>query len=153
VSQNPRLTPLTPREELAFLKEIHGGDFARIFHDLREAFGLLQARSQMLLGLATICLTITGFSGPRMAASNPVSRFFIGFGLFWVLLSIVAIVVGPLRLRWMTAWRAGSMEDTLVAHLVRRGVKTRLYRAATVMLLTGLSGYLLSLLFYLATVE
>ncbi len=70
-----------------------------------------------------------------------------------IAVSIVAIVVGPLRLRWMTAWRAGSMEDTLVAHLVRRGVKTRLYRAATVMLLTGLSGYLLSLLFYLATVE
>ena len=144
---------LHPKEELEFLMEIHGGDIAKIFCFLRDAFSLLQARSQMLLGLATICLTITGFSGPRMAASNPLSRFFIGFGLVFVLLSIAAIVVGPLRLRWMTEWKADSIDETLVENIIRRGVKTRLYRIATFLLLTGLTGYLLSLVFYLTIVE
>lgn len=148
-----RLIKLSPEKELEFLKEIHRGDTSQIFCYLRDTFALLQARSQMLLGLATICLTITGFSGPRMAESNPFSRFFIGFGLAFVLLSIIAIMAGPLGLRWMTEWRADTIDETLVENIVRRGVKTRLYRIATALLMVGLTGYLLSLICYLTTVE
>ncbi len=144
---------LSPEEELAFLKEIHGEDYGALFAFLREAFALLQMRAQMLLGLATICLTITGFSGPRMAQSNAFSRFFIGFGLLFVLASVAAIVAGPLHLRWMTAWRADSLDETLIQNIRRRDAKTRLYKIATVLLLIGLTGYLLSLGFFLMTVE
>jgi hypothetical protein len=140
---------LNPSEELVFLKEIYGNDSGKLFAALREAFSILQTRSQMLLGLATICLTITGFSGPRMAASNPLSRFFIGFGLSFVLAAVIAVVAGPLRFRWVTAWKADSLDETLIENIRRRDSKTRLYRIATFLLLTGLTGYLLSLLFYL----
>lgn len=143
---------LSTAEEAAFIKEIHGGDYSAVFRYLRESFALLQARSQMLLGLATICLTITGFSGPRMAQSNPFSRFFIAFGLVFVLASVAAVVAGPLSLRWITSWRGETLDDTLIANLLRRDSKTRLYRLSTVLLLTGLTGYLLSLIFYLTTV-
>ena len=75
------LKKLRPEEELEFLQEIHGEkNYAKLFAVLKDGFFLLQARAQMLLGLSTICMTITGFSGPRMAASNNLSRFFIGFG-------------------------------------------------------------------------
>ena len=147
------LKRLTPEEEVEFLKEIHGDDMPQLFNVIKEGFVLLQTRSQMLLGLATICLTITGFSGPRMAQSNSVSRFFIGFGLFFVLMAIIAVVAGPLRLRWMTEWKAGDIQQTLVENIVRRNSKTLLYRIATFLLLTGLAGYLLSLVFYLLSVE
>ncbi|MGE4490256.1 MAG: hypothetical protein AB7E95_12005 [Kiritimatiellales bacterium] len=140
---------LNPTEELAFLKEIYGDDSGKLFAALREAFSILQTRSQMILGLATICLTITGFSGPRMAASNALSRFFIGFGLSFVLAAVIAVVAGPLRFRWVTAWKADSLDETLIENIRRRDSKTRLYRIATFLLLTGLTGYLLSLLFYL----
>jgi len=148
------LRKLSPEEELEFLKEIHGHDApSRLFAVLRDSFALLQTRAQMLLGLATICLTITGFSGPRMAASNGWSRFFIGFGLSFVLFSVMALVAGPLRLRWMTAWKAGDIEQTLLLHLRQRNLRTGFYRAAMVLLLVGLTGYLLSLIFYLSVVE
>ncbi|WP_372846290.1 hypothetical protein [Pontiella sp.] len=147
------LKKLNPKEELAFLKEIHGADHSKLFGVLREAFTLLQTRAQMLLGLATICLTITGFSGPRMAQSNGVSRFFIGFGLIFVLAAVAAVLVGPLRFRWVTAWRADTMDETLIENIRRRDSKTRWYRVATFLLLVGLTGYLLSLVFYLSTVE
>jgi hypothetical protein len=120
---------------------------------LKDSFSLLQARAQMLLGLATICLTITGFSGPRMAASNGWSRFFIGLGLSFVLLSVMALVAGPLRLRWMTAWKAEDVDQTLLLHLRQRNLRTVFYRAAMVLLMIGLTGYLSSLVFYLAIVE
>lgn len=145
---------LSPSEELEFLKEIHGPDhYIGLFATIREAFTILQTRSQMLLGLATICLTITGFSGPRMAQSNGISRFFIGFGLSFVLASIIAVVAGPLRFRWITAWKAGTLDETLIENIMRRDQKTRLYRLATTLLMIGLSGYLLSLIVYLTTVE
>lgn len=147
------LRKLTSEEELNFMKEIHGDDTARLFSVLKESFVLIQTRSQMLLGLATICMTITGFSGPRMAASNPYSRFFIGFGLSFVLASVIAVVVGPLRLRWLTAWRAESLDETLLENLRRRDSKTKFYRIATLLLLIGLTGYLLSLIFYLFSVD
>jgi hypothetical protein len=147
------LRKLKPEEELAFMKEIHGADdYAKLFAVVKDSFTLIQTRAQMLLGLATICLTITGFSGPRMAQSNTYSRFFIGFGLSFVLASVIAIVVGPLRLRWLTAWRADSLDETLLENLQRRDSKTRFYRIATLLLLIGLTGYLLSLIFYLSTV-
>lgn len=144
---------LLPREEVEFLKEIHGEDYGKLFAAMREAFAILQTRSQMLLGLATICLTITGFSGPRMAASNPLSRFFIGFGLSFVLASVIAVVAGPLRFRWVTSWRADTLDETLIENIRRRDSKTRLYRLATFLLLVGLTGYLLSLIFYLTVVR
>ena len=148
------LKKLNPEEELEFLKEIHGGDdYGKLFQVLKESFSLLQTRAQMLLGLATICLTITGFSGPRMAASNAWSRFFIGFGLTFVLLSVMALVAGPLRLRWMTRWMAGDIEQTILLHLHQRNLRTTYYRIAMFLLLVGLTGYLLSLIFYLSTVE
>ncbi|MBL7016396.1 MAG: hypothetical protein ISR84_02440 [Kiritimatiellales bacterium] len=144
---------LSPSEELAFLKEIYGPDhYIGLFAAIREAFTILQTRSQMLLGLATICLTITGFSGPRMAVSNSFSRFFIGFGLSFVLAAVVAVVIGPLRFRWVTAWKADTLDQTLVENIRRRDLKTRWYRMATFLLLTGLTGYLFSLIFYLLTI-
>jgi hypothetical protein len=144
---------LTPREEIEFLKEINGEDYSKLFGSVKESFALLQTRSQMLLGLATICLTITGFSGPRMAQSNAFSRFFIGFGLSFVLAAVVAVVAGPLRLQWMTAWKADTLDETLTENIRRRDSKTRLYKIATALLLTGLTGYLLSLIFFLIAVE
>lgn len=147
------LKKLSPEEELEFLKEIHGNEYSKLFGVLKDSFALLQTRAQMLLGLATICLTITGFSGPRMAASNGWSRFFIGFGLTFVLLSVMALVAGPLRLRWMTAWKAEDVERTLLLHLEQRNARTRFYRVAMFLLLVGLTGYLLSLIFYLTVVE
>ncbi len=144
------LRKLSPEEELEFLKEIHGADdSAKLFSELKDAFALLQTRAQMLLGLATICLTITGFSGPRMAQSNVYSRFLIGFGLIFVMLSVIVLAAGPLRLRWMTAWKAGDVDQTLIEHLCRRNQRTRFYRVALVLLMVGLTGYLLSLVFYL----
>ncbi len=136
------------------MKEIHGADdYGKLFAVVKDSFTLVQTRAQMLLGLATICLTITGFSGPRMAQSNAYSRFFIAFGLSFVLASVIAIVVSPLRLRWLTAWRAESLDETLLENLRRRDSKTRFYRIATLLLLIGLTGYLLSLIFYLSIVE
>lgn len=136
---------LTPEEELRFLKEIHGQrGAAGIFDWLRDAFAVLQTRAQMLLGLVTICLTITGFSGPKVAESGPLSRFFVFFGVISVLVSALLLLCGPLQIRWMSQYGAGSMDDTLLQLIRRRDRRTVLYHLAVAWLLAGLTGYVLS---------
>ena len=136
---------LTPEEELQFLKEIHGQAWVTAILDgLRDSFTVLQTRAQMLLGLVTICLTITGFSGPKVAESGALPRFFVFLGVVSVLVSALVVLCGPLHIRWMTQYRAEQMDTTLVHLIRRRNRRTCLYHLAVAWLLVGLTGYVLS---------
>lgn len=141
---------LTPREELRYLYELYGaGDHARIYTILTDALNVLQSRSQMLLSLIAICLTITGFSGRQIAAANLFARIGIGFGLAFVLLSALIILVGPLRIEWATQIRAGNIEESLLLLIERRNKRTFRYHMASIFLIIGLTGYVVSVLEYL----
>jgi hypothetical protein len=146
------LRPLTPAEELAFLKEIHGTPaIAEIFAGVRDSLTVLQTRSQMLLGLITICLTVTGFSGRQIAETGWLSRGSVLVGVLSVLVAAVILIAGPLQVRWVTQYRAETVDATLVTLIERRNRKTTQYQLAAVWLLVGLIGYVLSLAFYLAS--
>lgn len=141
---------LNADDEVAFLRELHRDPEAeKVLTTLRGAYAVLQTRSQMLLGLATICLTITGFSGPQIAASGVAARSFIVLGVGSVLVTALLLVAGPLQVRWMTQRRGASMDATLAELVRRRNVKTRLYHLATGFLVVGFTAYVLALATYL----
>jgi hypothetical protein len=141
---------LSPAHELHFIKEIYGPDATDVhFGLLREAFALLQTRSQMLLGLITICLTITGFSGQKIAESGRLSKIGVFVGVISVLISALIIFCGPLQIRWLTQYRADSVETTLLELIRRRNTRTYQYYTAMGCLVVGLSGYVLSFAAYL----
>ena len=141
---------LTPEEELRYLHELYGADnHARLVTLLTDALNVLQSRSQMLLSLIAICLTITGFSGRQIAAANLFARTGIGVGLAFVLLSALIILVGPLRIEWATQMRSGSVEESLLLLIRRRNARSARYHAASVFLILGLTGYVASVLEYL----
>ena len=143
---------LTPAEELAFLKEIYGSTTVEgIVASLRDSFNVLQARAQLLLSLIAICLTITGFSGRQIAASGVLARIFIGAGVLAVLVAAVILFTGPLLVQWITAYRAESLDHTLIQLIERRNQRTARYHAAVISLLIGLTGYVLSIVAYLLT--
>ncbi len=140
----------TPEEEVAYLLKIHGKDnHSKVFDVVVKQFDVLQNRAQLLLGLITITLTITGFSGPKIAASSLFSKVCIIYGLTFVLLSAVLILMGPLQLRWGTSRCADSISESL-AHLIdRRNQRTQRYHWASALLVVGLSGYVGSVIGYL----
>ena len=141
---------LEPKEELDYLKSIYGSENVKeLYGHLREAFGTLQSRSHVLLSLVTICLTITGFSGPSIAASGMVSKFAMVVGLCLVLSAAVCLLVGAFDLQWITRYRGDGIDDSLVQLLERRNRRTRIYRIATVMLVSGLTSYVLSVVVYM----
>lgn len=97
--ENTKINSLSPAEELEYLKTIYGENQAeKLFAQLTDSFNVIQNRAQMLLSLITITLTITGFSGPKIAESSLFARLSIAFGLAFVLLSALILMAGPLRL-------------------------------------------------------
>jgi len=143
------LRMLKPEEELDYLKEVHGDNYSKLFAVLIGHFDVLQSRAQMLLGLITICLTVTGFSGPSIAASGWIAKMLLAFGLSFVLLASFLLVMGPLQLRWGTQRRAATVPESLVALIEIRNRRTRRYHIASAILVVGLAGYMGSLLVYM----
>lgn len=140
---------LEPAEELNYLKELYGEDRAKILAWVTNAFDVLQQRSSLLLSLVAVVLTITGFSGPTIAASGFFSKICIGYGLSFVLISAIVVLAGPLQLRWATQWRAETLDDSLVQLIARRNARTRKYHLAFALLCIGLTGYVGSVIGYL----
>ncbi len=118
---------------------------------LMTQFNVLQTRSQVLLTVSTLALTITGFSGPRIAESGDFPRVAMAVGLVFVLASMLLILGGSLRIRWVTQFRApaGGGDEALVAQIVcHRDRKTRLFFVELCLLLAGLAAYVAAVVAY-----
>jgi len=141
---------LTPDQELDFLKQIYGSDRSdKLIEILTDSFNVLQNRAQMLLSLITITLTITGFSGPRIAESSLVARISIAFGLAFVLISALILMAGPVRINWCTRSKSVDIDQTLVKLIVQRNTRTNRYHLASITLVIGLIGYVSSVISFL----
>jgi len=130
------------------LLELHHGDAARTYDVVRQQFMVLQQRSQLLLTLATITLTITGFSGPKMVQSGIFARWAMGIGLTLVLASVLVLLHG-LRVKWLSQFDAGSPEATLAEAIAYRDRKTARYQAEIALLAVGIASYVVAVIAYL----
>lgn len=145
---------LSAEAEVAFLREIQADpSTAAIVDIVRNAFHTLQLKSQLLLSLIAICLTITGFSGPRIAAAGGFARWGLALGLVGALASAVVLLQGPLRLRWVSSHRPGDFDQCLAALLRERNSRSRDYRRALLLLAVGLSFYVGAVVVYLVRGE
>src|SRR5258708_27207082 len=106
----------TPEQEADHLLRMHGGvpGFSQCLQVVRAQFLVIQTRCQLLLTLATITLTITGFSGPKIASSGLFSRIAMAAGLVLVLAAVV-ILLSTLRIRWLTQFIEADERATLAA--------------------------------------
>lgn len=113
-------------------------------------FTTMQTRSQLLLTLGTITLTITGFSGPKIAESSIIARWGLGVGLSLVLVAIL-VLLGNLRIHWLSEFLTGDAARDLAAMIRHRNAKTRWYRAQISLLGAGLVFYVGAIIAYLGS--
>jgi hypothetical protein len=146
-----RRAKLSAEEEAARLYGMYSGTdrLARCIEFLRHHFDVIQARSQLLLTLATIALTITGFSGPKIAETGAFSRAAMVVGIAFVLAAIVLLLLGGLRIRWTTQLMEDDPEKTLVRIIRYRNRKTQFYFWELALLVVGLTSYVASVASYL----
>lgn len=140
---------LTPDEEAAHLLEMFNGVKADCLRFLHDQFNVIQARGQFLLSLGTLTLTITGFSGPKIAQTNAFSRYSIALGISLVLVSMLVLLLGSNRIRWVSQARAENEEKTLAAIIRYRHQKTMYYLVELYLLVAGLSCYVASVVSFL----
>jgi len=116
---------------------------------LRHHFDVIQARSQLLLTISTLALTITGFSGPKIAQTNDFARYSMALGISFVLFGMVFLLLGGLRIHWTTQFFEDTSEETLVRIIKYRNSKTRFYFVQLTFLVIGLAAYVASVITYL----
>jgi hypothetical protein len=144
-----KIPALTSSEEAKQILKDHDGNYPACLTVIIEQFTKLQNRSQILLTVATIALTVTGFSGSKIAATGPIPRLLIVTGLAFVLSGIIVLLCQTLTLKWATQIRLSSNEKTLEAILIHRNKKTHTYCVALLLVVTGLSLFVSSIGFYL----
>jgi hypothetical protein len=116
---------------------------------LSRTFAAIIQRTQLQLTLATLALTITGFSGPKIAASNNFSRYTLGIGLVLSLFSILVALRGVMHIRWLTQFTGESDEITFLRIIEYRDMKTKLFKQGLLLLVAGLAFYVSSVVGFL----
>jgi hypothetical protein len=130
----------------------HGDEARRIVAlvggDHRAAFGMVEAqldvlalRTQVLLSLSGIVVTVTGFSGRAIAQTSAPARLLVSSGIIIVLAAALTAILGVLRVRWLTQLLADDPLDTVLAGLALRDVKSRRLIAAMALFGVGFACY------------
>ncbi len=139
----------TPDQEAEALLAMHRGALAECLKMLSMQLTVIQTRSQLLLTLATLSLTITGFSGPRIAHSGWPARVLLAIGLSMILIGI-AMIMGSLRITWLTQFAGADARDQLRQIIVYRNKKTVWFTVERFFVGIGIGTFVAALLWYLA---
>lgn len=127
--------------EARAILELCGGSELRAFEMVQAQLAVLVLRTQVMLSLSGIVITVTGFSGRAIAATSLLARGCVVAGLFLVLLAAAVAVGGVLRLKWLTQDLAGEIVATLTRALAIRNRKSRFLSVALVLFIAGFSLY------------
>jgi hypothetical protein len=131
----------SPREEAESILRLARGDTLTAYEMVERQLAVLVLRTQVMLSLSGIVVTVTGFSGRAIAQTSHLARGSVAAGILVVLASAAVAISGVLRLQWLT----GTIEDDPVAMLMRgieiRDAKSRFLRLALVLFICGFALY------------
>lgn len=132
----------TPEEEADHLIALYEGNAAKILDILHGQLTNLTGRAQMLLQLAGLTITVTGFSGASIARSGKLAAVLVVSGLVTVLVAASLSMGGILRIQWMTQLAPTSLRDTVIRAIEMRDSKTRVFGRSLALLIVGLALYI-----------
>jgi len=116
-----------------------------IYKMFENQFQVLYQRSQTLLSLAGIVITVTGFSGKIIAQTSFLSRISIVVGLFFVLLAGMLAIWGIIRIRFISQWFEGDTQSFIFYLLKNRNRKAQYFLLSLISLIVGFSLYVISI--------
>ncbi|HXU68828.1 MAG TPA: hypothetical protein VN947_05840 [Polyangia bacterium] len=131
----------TAREEAERILKLSGGDTLKAYDMVERQLSVLVLRTQVMLSLSGIVITVTGFSGRAIAETSILARTSIATGIMVVLASAVVAIWGVLRLSWMSQ----AIDEDAILMLSRgiaiRDAKSRFLRASLLLFIVGFSLY------------
>lgn len=129
------------RREAARILALTGGDAGRAFEMLERQLSVTVMRTQVLLSLSGIVVTVTGFSGEAIARVGLVAKVSISLGILLVLAAAVTAILGVLRVRWLTQMLADDAEETLLRAIRVRDEKSDALARASWLFAAGFALY------------
>ncbi|MFI5301918.1 MAG: hypothetical protein ACHREM_27835, partial [Polyangiales bacterium] len=112
---------------------------------VERQLAVLVLRTQVMLSLSGIVITVTGFSGRAIAQTSVLARGTITIGICVVLASAVVAIGGVLRLRWLTQALGPDARATLLALLEIRDRRSRSLSVALILFVIGFSLYCIAI--------
>ena len=139
------MTTLDRQHEAERIATFYNHEPAKVMESLERQFSILHNRSQVLLGLCGVIITTTGFSGRLIAGTNAAAQWLIILGVSLSLLSALVVVWGVLHLRWLSQQAGDVLMPWLITCLEYRDRKTRAYRWAITIFLSGAAAYVMAI--------
>ncbi|MGJ8639729.1 MAG: hypothetical protein ACSHYA_10075 [Opitutaceae bacterium] len=133
------------RSEAEAILKLCKGDLMAAVAVAQHQLDVIYTRAQVLLSLAGMVVTVTGFSGRLIAGSSPMAQVFLVAGLFVSLSSAIWVFLRVMRVRWVTVMLAQDETSALEHALMRRNRKTRAYAIGGTILCIGLVLYCISI--------
>lgn len=140
---------MTPKEEAEKILELHHGDAAQGFSMVSQNMSVLQTRGHILMTLAGVILSVSGFSGRLIAGTHLASQVFIVIGLLLVILSAVMVFHRVMRINWITRHLDQPAPRALELAIMDRDRKQKSFHQAGVVFFAGAVCYALALFFML----
>jgi len=128
-------------EEARAILDLCDGVKLRAFEKVEAQLAVLVLRTQVMLSLSGIVITVTGFSGRAIAETSPLARLCIVGGLFLVLGAAAFAVWGVLRLKWLTQALSADTLETLRTAIAMRNRKSSFLRTALALFIAGFTLY------------
>lgn len=129
------------KQEVENILALTGNNYMQAMDILERQLNVLHTRAQVLMSLAGIVLTITGFSGRLIAGTSLIAQIMIVAGLATVLSSAVWVFLQVMRVKWLTGEVILNQQTSLEAVVQRRTRKTRAYSIGGIILCIGLFLY------------
>ena len=132
---------MSANEEAKKILSLTSNDMLKALALLENQLNTLHTRAQVLMSLAGIVITVTGFSGRLIAATSLASQILVISGLITVLVSAVWVFVRIMGIRWVTSGLTTDYIDSLEKIIERRNKKTRSFSRGGIILCVGLFFY------------
>jgi len=117
------------------------GDPRLAYEMVERQLAVLVLRTQVILSLSGIVITVTGFSGRAVAQVSLLARLLIVAGMFVVLAAAAVGVVGVLRVSWLSHVITENPVETLERALAIRNQKSRYLSLSLLMWVAGFALY------------
>ncbi|HEY2743747.1 MAG TPA: hypothetical protein VGL86_03960 [Polyangia bacterium] len=131
----------TAREEAEQILALAGGDTLKAYEIVNQQLAVLVLRTQVMLSLSGIVVTVTGFSGRAIAETSVLARDSIASGILVVLASAAVAIWGVLRLSWLTQNLVADPLTMILGGIAIRDRKSRFLRASLVLFIVGFALY------------
>lgn len=147
------MTPDARQDEVTRILAFTREDPERAYGVVERQLSVLVLRTQVMLSLSGIVITVTGFSGRAIAQTNDLARVLVAVGILVVLAAAATAIGGVLRLRWLTQELGDDLRATLTRMLEIRDTKSRYLSAALLLFIVGFSCYCVAIAQMLLHVE